>query len=205
MTKPTPRLSRSQRVTPEDIRLRSDFVDFYDHHFAGNLDGDRPKYERYASQRDRTREIDHLLLRCAGLETPPGQALGNWPGETLVVAYTDPRAHRGDGKRLGTVDELLADGVLSVTYSLMVVGWPYSRGRSLRLLSCGRSHYWLDYRQRDPAEWRSNVGDVAGEGRWLAVDLNTAPGIRGTPVEQEPRAARDVAESIAMRWGELCL
>ncbi len=229
------------RLMPEHLRLRSDFLDFYDHHFASRHDESAPEWERYASQRDRTRELDHLLLRCAGLETPVGQALGNWPGETLVVAYTDPRAHRGEGKRLGTVDELLADGVLSVTYSVMWVGGQRSRGRSLRLLSCGRSHFWLDYRQRDPGEWRSNVGDVeitfgmpgrieerayeavgrlqralkepltavdfvdAGEGRWLAVDFNTAPGIRGTPVEGEPRAARDVAECIAARWGDLCL
>jgi hypothetical protein len=241
MSKPTPRLSRAQRVTPEDIRLRSDYLDFYDHHFAGGLDGDRPVWPRYAAARERDRALDHLLLRCAGLETPEGQPLGGWPGETIVVAYTDPHAHRGDGKRMGTVDELLAGGVSATTYSVMWVGGRYSRGRSLRLLSCGRSHYWLDYRQRDPGEWRSNVGDVeivfgmpgrieerayqaaarlqralkepltavdfvdAGEGRWVAVDLNTAPGIRGTPVEDEPRAARDVAESIAARWGELCL
>lgn len=229
------------RTEPEDIRLLSDFSDFYDHHFAGRLDGDRPVWPRYAKARERDRAMDHLLLRCSGLETPEGQPLGGWPGETLVVAYVDPRAHCGDGKRRGTVDALLYDGVPATTYSVMWVGGNRSRGRSLRLLSAGRSHYWLEYRQRDPSEWRSNVGDVeivfgmpgriegraydaagrlqralkepltaidfvdAGDGMWLAVDLNTAPGMRGTPVEHEPRASRDIAEMIAMRWGELCL
>lgn len=240
MEQATPRPRRAQ-VTPEDLRLHSDFSDFYDHHFAGRHDGDKPVWPRYAGSCERDRAMDHLLLRCAGLETPEGQPLGGWPGETLVVAYTDPHSHRGDGKRMGTVDSLLSGGVPATTYSVMWVGGQRSRGRSLRLLSAGRCHYWLDYRQRDPGEWRSNIGDVeitfgmpgriearayeavgrlqralkepltavdfvdAGEGRWLAVDLNTAPGMRGTPIEDEPRASRDVAEMIAARWGELCL
>lgn len=236
----------SARVRPEDIRLKSDFRDFYDHHFAGSFAVDAPVYERFASSRERDRKTDHLLLRCAGLRTPSGQALGCWPGETLVVAYVDERAHRGDGKRMGTVDALLREGLSGNTYAVQWVGGDAARGRSLRLLSCGRSHYWLTYRQRDPAEWRSNVGDVevaladeapprlveraidaAGRlqfglhepltaidfvrddtGRFLAIDINTAPGLPDdiiTEAERPANASRVVAEFIASRWAEVCL
>lgn len=237
------------RLRPEDIRLVSDFHDFYDHHFAGSFQKDLPVYERWSDPTPRDRAEDHRLLRAAGLEAPVGRPLVDWSTDAALVAYTDPCAHRGAGKLRGTIGELRAKGVHPEAHAVLWYGDPEG-GRSLRLLSVGRSHYWLTYTQRAAGEWRSNVGDVevamAGDvmgrlyerameaagrlqyalqepliaidfvrvaqphrdARWVAIDLNTAPGIRGTPVEAVDLPAnpsRVVAEYIAARWGELCL
>lgn len=240
----TPAVREPWRMPPEEIRLVSDFRDCYDHHFAGSWT-DYPVWRRYAGQSPRHRSEDHRLLQESGLVAPEGASLGLWPGRTLVVAYTRPAAHRGEGKRMGYADTLLENDVPPATWAVPWIGGDVSRGRSLRLLSVGRSHYWLSYRQRDPNEWRSNVGDVEvawadihlerfertamdaaarlqlllrepmvaidfadeGAGSWVAIDLNTAPGVRGSPVETALRtpamSSRDVAEAAASRMGEI--
>lgn len=223
-----------------DLRLKSDFTDFYDHRFVGSWNTAAPVWSRYSTTA-RTREDDHDLMQAAGLVVPSRGRLDDMFGGRQVVAYTSYRAHRGEGKERGTVRELLDRGLQPELYAAAWVGDP-AGGRSLRLLSTGRAHWWLIYQARTPGEWRSNVGDVeityAGRDdvprdfdhdaivasgklqrwlrepllaidfvhdgtHWVAVDLNTAPGIRGTPVEQERVAAADVAESITRRWWEL--
>lgn len=139
---------------PVPLRLVSDFVDGYDHHFAGSHREDLPVWRRW-SRTTRTRSDDHRLLVAAGLSLPRVGSLESFDPLELVVAYVDARAHRGEGKRRGTAGDLLADGVPPWTYCTAWVG-PDAGGRSIRVLGIGRMFWWLTYLAR-LGEWRSNV------------------------------------------------
>jgi hypothetical protein len=136
------------------LRLVSDFVDGYDHHFAGSHREDLPVWRRW-SRTTRTRADDHRLLVAAGLVIPGVGRLDTWQPDATVVAYTDPRAHRGEGKVRGTAADLLASGVPPRTYCTAWIG-PPNGGRSTRVLGIGRMFWWLTYLAR-LGEWRSNV------------------------------------------------
>lgn len=148
-------------MKPEDLRLVSDFRQPYDHHFASRYRSDLPEWRR-SQVTTRTRREDHDMLAAVGLVVPERGTLdGSFRPEREVVAYLDPSAHRGEGKLRGAVRDLLRlDRVRPDTYASAWVG-PPDGGRTLRFLAIGGGFFWwLDYRQRDPSEWRSNVGDV---------------------------------------------
>jgi hypothetical protein len=143
---------------PVALRLVSDFREPYDHHFASSHRTDLPTWRRW-SRTPRTRSDDHRLLLAAGLSIPRVGRLDSFPPGAVVVAYLDPCAHRGDGKRRETAAALLADGVLPWTYCTAWVG-DLAGGVSIRVLGIGRMFWWLAYGTASPGEWRSNVGDV---------------------------------------------
>lgn len=206
------------------LLLRSDFRDYYDHQFDGATGRDaRPNdtiFERMAKGGP-GRTAMFGILDGMGLHTPPRyrdramMARSRRP----YVAYTDERAHRGEGKVLVMPGEPVPDGT---TLAVAFLGDLGSRPTSVRLLRIGSRHFWLRYTSDDP--WRSNVGEVVIETLatappnvgwvawsvqqwpllaidfvgsrslgWTAIDLNTAPAVGGTPVEDILRPAEVVA------------
>lgn len=225
-------------TAPEDIRLVSNFTEPYDHHFASRHRTNLPAWER-TTETERTREEDHRILAECGLLVPTVGPLSSFDINAEVVAYVDQTSHRGEGKIKASAQYLFMGGLDTETYCS-----EYVSGGSTSLRACwiGRSFYCWRYVQKDPKEWRSNVGDVEivledyveslmepvwnvgvalkaplvavdlvrrGD-EWLAVDLATAPGLKGCPgIHDSPGSSgvrlgwRDVAEEIAKRWGEL--
>lgn len=180
------------------LQLKSDFRDYYDYMF----DRDGEIFERY-SRTDLHRRDAFDLLGQSGYNVPPHgtaktlKTLAGLAGSTenfLVVAYDDPLAHRGEGKRLVHIDELDPE-----TYCSLYI--PQEKSISFRDLWIGKLWIGISYESDDI--WRSNVGDVdikatvprtdvrrpnlfkqypivavdtIGDERF-AVDFNTAPGI----------------------------
>lgn len=190
------------------VRLRSDFLDYYDHHF----DRDGIMYWRLANG-GITRAAALKLLKLCNFPVPRWSMRvpdGIKP-EAMVVVHHDQNAHRGDGKELvaarnappNTLVEEYIDG---------------SYGESTRYLQIGDKSFWLSYKSKD--DWRSNVGDVditlireadnehkhisvlplfaidfvtAKDRTQYAIDFNSAPGIGGTPIEALLKPAQVVA------------
>jgi hypothetical protein len=183
--------------------LRSDFRDYYDHWFDSHLlyDGKAQVFERLSTG-GMTRGEMLASMREHGLTVPAFGKPADLRSEKVVV-YLDDHSHRGERKRVmdrGKA-QLLYWNNLACEY---LPGPP----DSFRSLWIGRRSFALYYRSDD--EWRSNVGDVKirmcyeqlpepaplydyplwaidfiyCEGEFYAVDLNIAPGLTGTPVEQ---------------------
>lgn len=198
-----------------DVRLASDFVDYYDHHFG--LDGPI-LFSRSGAGPGPTKPEQFDLLAAAGYNTPPHglvrDVAGTYWGDERrhvldLVVYDDPTAHCGDGKRISRAGDEPPE-----KYCSAYLG-DRGPGVSWRYLQVGRHHFWLEYTSE--ADWRSNVGDgavtIIGVGLdagyhpffklplfavdfvigndLYAVDFNTAPGIRGSGVEKilPPKAA----------------
>lgn len=171
----------------------------------------------------RTRAEDHLILRAVGFPVPQTGPLGLLSGK--VIAYTDSVKHCGEGKVLGDAEDLIDSGMCPHTYSIRQVA-PLSR--STRICLIGDLLKTWTYETTTPGEWRSNVGDVEiteDEYRFsmheeklrrlsefleapliavdlvsgYAIDLNTAPGLKGCPGVP---GWREVAERIAARFKE---
>lgn len=188
------------------LRLKSDYIDYYDHHF----DREGETYARMCrGGHSRKRALD--LMSEMHLTVPPygtvEQLYGRLPGfcQSKWVIHTDLHAHCGEGKKLVTAEEALAKHRhdFAVEY---VEPSPHGVSKSSRYLQIGNRAFWLTYSSDD--EWRSNCGDVTiltlGEsepsiagfapllavdfvfdrGGWMyAVDLNTAPGLLGTGIQ----------------------
>lgn len=141
------------------MRLRSDFADYYDHAFDGSWSGSAV-FERM-TRTSRTRMDDFRAMEAAGFNTTgladTHTAHVRWGPDALVVVYTDPHAHRGEGKAM------MAAGVAAVEHpDAMCSRFIHTgeRATSFRLLLIGAFPVWLRYQTREPDEWRSNVGDV---------------------------------------------
>ncbi len=203
-----------------NVSLKSDFHDYYDHMF--DIVGQ--EFKRM-SVTDLSRSEAFGKLTAMGLATPawgPVQSLySTLPAETLVVVYMDEYAHRSEGKSRMTIEQAI--GHCNKIASVYV---PNIRSAiSLRYLRIGERIFWLIYSSQD--EWRSNYGDVSITngaappylkrfrdaepmpmlaidfvkclyGGWLAIDYNTAPGLRGTPVE-DAMSATEVMNEI-VKW-----
>lgn len=210
---------------PEDIELESDFLEPYDHHFARRGCGSI-KWTRQDKGK-RTRQKDHIIMREAGLFVPEGRPLNEWKMGDTVVVYTDEKSHRGEGKLMGVVADLLSEGVESKSWAIPCLS---PIGISQRVLGVGRLFFCFKY--ESITSWKSNVDPtislispygiselnsilriqenlkqpliaidfVGGPEFKLAVDLNTAPGIPKPWVQTE---SRDIAESITNRLYEL--
>jgi hypothetical protein len=185
------------------LQLRSDFRDFYDHMFDRSGD----VFERFTRTDMHRRDVFELLSR-AGYKVPPHgtaakiKSVFHAPDDGwTVVAYDDPFAHRGEGKRKTGVNTLDPE-----TYCSLYLGTLSeitATNVSYREVWIGRLWIGMCYRSND--EWRSNVGDVeivttgmsediprpdafvnfplvavdlvGSMDDGYAVDLNTAPGL----------------------------
>jgi len=200
------------------MQLVSDFRDYYDWAF----DRDGVVFDRMARNSGPKKAAQFSILRdTLGHLTPPvgpvNCVLGTkWRGKTIdkVVAYTDDAAHCGEGKELVTLD---SDGWrTNTTLCSAYLGKP---GLSWRKLHVGPHVFWIEYTSTE--SWMSNVGDgtceVIGvemdfgitiypllaidfvlDDEMYAVDLNVAPGIKGSGVEKL-LPAEQVVEAIR-RW-----
>lgn len=152
------------------ITLRSDFHDFYDHHF--DLDGEI--FDRFSRQGMSRREMFKYLSKI-GLDiplygTPPeildqldsglrcSDDIGHKINEQLIdlVVYLDEMAHRGEGK----IKVLLCQAINDYPEHFCSLYIPHlSRETiSLRYLQIGDKIFWLRYTSSD--DWRSNCGNV---------------------------------------------
>lgn len=194
-----------------NLKLETDFFDYYDHYFCSSAV--KPDYtvRRIAHGRTMPKWEQFRIMREAGLNVPlNGFAYDlNWDKTHPVVLYSDPYLHQGDGKELtnfGVVkpDQFVADYIQS-----------RSGAATIRFLCVGMLNTFLTYKSLTD-DWRSNVGEVLIEHRgedWLAnlpsavynlpypiyaidfvhsiggnlwaVDFNTAPQVKGTGIEDE--------------------
>ena len=178
----------------------------------------------------RTRAEDFALLREVGFTTPKVGALRDFGPYDLVVAYIDEHAHRGDGKELGLAKDLIVKLGPDMLASEYIKTKPVKTWRALAIGHEPVAH--LEYTQLGD-DWRSNVGEVeikplhlATKAEWrdslrqlqeklvepliavdfigdLAIDLNTAPGLRGTPLTETREQRESVAKAISKRYIEL--
>ena len=190
------------------VKLKSDFRDFYDHHF----DNYGRHYNRY-TEIERSRKEDLDLLRQSGFYVPEHGIIHNGlidSGNDYVV-YIDEYLHKGEGKLLissSKNDINKYKGKFYTKYINDVITYHW------RFISIGYSIMaWIYYTSDD--FWRSNCGNVnfqlvqwgkikdkriyylhnilnepliAVDGRYLngtfiAFDLNTAPQIKETGLE----------------------
>lgn len=202
------------------LQLKSDFRDYYDHMF----DRTGEEFHRY-SRTDMHRRDAFDLLSMAGYRVPPhGTAHvlsatldAHTPAGRTVVAYEDPHAHRGDGKKLSVVSLLPPE-----TYCSLYI--PQTKAVSVRELWVGKLWVGLKYQSDDA--WRSNVGEVitaitgmsmdiprpaafkdypliavdlvqGEDDKGYAVDLNTSPGLDSLRILL---SANDVVSYIKEFW-----
>lgn len=137
----------------------------------------------------------------------------------LLVVYTDPTAHRGEGKLVMNASTALHS--YPENYCSVYAGrYEPKVTTSFRFLQIGDRSWYLVYQSQD--SWRSNVGeevqiDLVGENprgyhpcirepifavdlvqsftTMYCVDFNTAPGLKGSPIE-DILTATEVVELI---------
>ena len=202
------------------VKLKSDFIDFYDHWFdnEGIIFERMTKNELSRSQMFSIFDQYHIATPKHGkvkdliLELSPY----DW-----VVVYLDEYEHQGKGKIFGNIN-YAASNYPSYYASQYIP----SQATSIRELWLGDYHFVLQYSSDDT--WRSNVGNVeicikannplmqnkrvfdypiyaidyiaypnviTGDIDYLAIDLNTSPMVRGTGIENIVSAI-EIANSI---------
>ena len=211
-----------------NIKLKTDFYDYYDHWFIQSHQPAHYTLERM-TQASTTRLEDFELMRTAGLNVIPHDTVEklakNFTPEqitaTQLVVYVDDRSHAGEGKALLTIDKALKHYPERLA-SLYV---PTNLAETYRHLRIGTRQFWLRYTSDN--DWRSNCGDVNFEflseeessiaknvlshyspllaidfikvnERMVAIDLNPAPKIYGTGIENVMRPKEVFAEIKGM-------
>lgn len=204
------------------VYLRSDFHDYYDHHFEARLGNPGEVCFRRFTTDGPTREQMFPLLHRLGFAVPPWGSIATLkhiiPRDSRVVVYDDPTAHRGDGKRLMVLEEAVetCDGRV---LACMFKGDGHD---SVRTLKIGNRAWQMTYNSTD--DWRSNVGDVSisfpvesrpfndvaplvavdevscENGYSWAVDYNVAPGMTGTGMEKllKPAAVAELIKAMVL-------
>lgn len=207
------------------IRLDSDFHDYYDHWFAGSWQEADLVFERYTRSGPSRPELMDMLAG-QGMFVPWHGRARDLPSrlrEAEVVVHFDELAHRAQGKikcSAGYALESHPD-----CFCVEYIRPNYDGGYTLRSVGIGHRLFWLEY--YNPGDWRSNVGDpsitvlaesVRQEGllpglalyaidfvpagdHLYAIDLNVAPGLGGTGLE-EWIFGREVFEELAGFFGE---
>lgn len=158
------------------IKLYSDFIDYYDHHF----DASGKRFERFSTGGINRIEM-FKFLESHGYETPkhgkvkeiseiyPDRWVGFAKGMSCdepsyipefdtwkfieVVVYTDINSHRGEGKIKMCLDEAIEKYPNNFA-SIYIFNW----ATSYRHLQIGEKSFWLRYCNR--GDWRSNCGNV---------------------------------------------
>ena len=208
------------------VKLQSDFYDYYDYMF----DREGIVWKRMSIGMDRTHAFMALELmglqvpRWGPVESLPVDDVDK------VVVYTDPASHRGEGKVLVTARHAKNDypAHLASVYITNTTDSPASL-RYLRighqvyyLQYQSNKHEWrsncgvavnittvlypppflMHFRDSFVLDYPMIAIDFvqSREGLWGAVDLNTAPGLYGTPVA-DTLSPTDVVQLIK-HWVE---
>jgi hypothetical protein len=191
-------------------KLKSDFRDYYDHAFAGNMMPADYVFNRMsANEIDRKSQFDILkndfiipmMIVRHGI-------VKDWDTKIyreLVVVYVDLLSHRGEGKILTTIEdakEKYPDCLCSKYW-----GGHNMIAKSTRHLQIGNRAWNLTY--TGYGSWMSNNAPVIDIGNIyevkpfeqecgnkyyamfaidfvfkMAVDFNTSPGLKGTGIEE---------------------
>lgn len=184
------------------LRLKSDFIDYYDHWF--DLNG--YVFERF-SRSGMDRKKMFAFLKEKGEKIPrvgtSKQLLDD--GIQKAVVYLDDMAHRAEGKILLLVSEAAQE--YPDYFCSEFIEDPNQVVCTTRRLQVGDHAFWLRYTSDDA--WRSNYGTVEidiikhetslhpsihhplfaidyvqGEAGRYAIDFNIAPQIKGTGIEE---------------------
>jgi len=190
------------------LKLKSDFVDYYDHQFDAKGD----IYERFSSTAS-TRADDLKYLADLGWTTPfygisrnviPYVITELGTSALHFIVYLNEHAHRGEEKLKVTAEVALER---FPDHFVVLYIRPDVPSKSYRFLQIGKKPFILIFKSND--EWRSNCGDVEvrlmREGKdgyhptihrpmfaidyivanksLIAVDFNTAPGLKQTGLE----------------------
>lgn len=183
------------------LKLVSDFHDYYDPWF--DRDGDTV-FRRMTTDGPSRIQMFDIFSKKKSVYNPPihGIVRDIWKESQKLVVYTDLRAHCGEGKELLPSEQAYQKYPYAFASEYIETDKP----ASLRTLQIGWVSYYIHYESDD--KWRSNVGDVNIELRGMgaqnehleewplvaidyvigkngpqAVDLNVAPGIRHTGIE----------------------
>lgn len=197
------------------MKLATDFLDYYDHAFdTGGLAFERYAVRGAPHRRDDHDRLERAGFRVPARGTPE-EVVARWPATTHMVVYIDPHAHAGEGKLLVSAQRARLD--YAGDYCSAFVGDPDAPGFSIRLLLVGDISFWLFYAACDgwrsnvgdvaideavPPTHAEALIDKAltlgaplvavdfvrhTTGALYAIDLNTAPGLRGTVAEKRLR------------------
>lgn len=147
------------------LLLRSDFIDYYDHHFdvltrpQVHLTYSRLSRNNYTRQDNLMymRENLNLLVPEFGTVSEIHRRLRFSTRTPEVVVYLDPKAHQGDGKE----KLLLEDALRKHPNSLCTLYLSDEPSVSYRLVGVGEvgPRVWLKYSSSNH-HWKSNVGEV---------------------------------------------
>ena len=167
------------------IELRSDFRDYYDFAFPSTAE---LTFDRLAGDRSMTKLDQFRLLSSLGLRVPfvalGRDMLSDTPlrSDDLVVAYTDDRAHCGEGKKLVQLRDLsLSDDALLCSQWINTSGL-MGDSISYRLLQIGVRSWLLRY--EGTGGWMSNhcddtaifiKGECLGFQRWANATIDALP------------------------------
>jgi len=198
------------------LLLKTDFIDYYDHHFDILINKEpHHVFKRMSRAAHRKDAFEYLKSLGENVVTHGTvTALYDRFGPTKdFVVYTDPYAHAGTGKeKMGAKDALS-----QYPNSFASVFIPHKF--TIRRLQLGHLLTKLQYSSSHP--WKSNVGDVSIDTvhsvfenmlynkefpllaidyvgnytvGWFAIDLNTAPMLKWSPVENDLTADEVVTE-----------
>jgi len=156
-----------------NLKLNSDFHDFYDHFFDLNA-------EHALSRRmtDGPNKIEAFqLLTLMGIKTPIYGMVSDLYADMVakfggvdaikkdshdevveLVVYTDINSHAGEGKVKVSVKEAVEKYPNHFAVQYIPNTTQMFKGRSERLLQIGRRRIWMEYVSR--GNWQSNCGDV---------------------------------------------
>ncbi len=187
------------------VRLISNFHDYYDHEF--DVYNVELTFERKSTGGMPRREMLEYL-QSLGFIVPVFGASAKIQDRLSaiqeVVVHLDENSHCGENK----IKLPLCEAVVQFPDNLVVEyisTLPY--GKTRRYLQIGNKVFWLEYTSRD--DWRSNCGDVeiqilrqekdgyhpqiscplfaldfvVDQETAYAIDFNSAPGVRGTGIE----------------------
>lgn len=182
------------------VELNSDFHESYDHEFdKGETDF---IWHRLSVDTSRKAALD--VLRQMGLHVPYYDRIENMYAllgafSPLIVVYTDPFAHRGEGKELTHISLEALQNHHNKT-AMLYVKQPGPAGKgtmvSYRYLRMGTRKMWLRYESKDDV-WRSNCGDVE------ITEISRPPTMQSAfhgESEPHPAVAIDFVSSIGGRW-----
>lgn len=206
------------------MKLVSDFRDYYDAAF----DGIGKEFRRIAVGSGPTRRQQHDILEAAGYKVPLRGTFAEMNYLPRLVVYKDESAHCTDGKQVWEEsgwDLMWEQPPSDEDYSVQFVGkFNEKSATSWRYLQIGRHQFWIEYTSNE--SWMSNYGDgdiqiigvdlnagyhpLSGIDSPLyaidfviaddmyAVDLNIAPGLKGTGVNKylTPKEVVEALESI---------
>lgn len=164
------------------MKLKTDFRCYYDWAF----DGQGEEFVRVATNAGPNKQEQFRILKDAGFKTPPFGTFehlteNRWWDEgyiKFVVAYTDTKAHVGEGKELWSLSRAknLVGGLMNPdlnqyfkimeTFCSAYVDGPH--GVSWRRLQVGPHVFWIEYTSN--SDWRSNCGE--GDIELLEYKLN---------------------------------